>query len=95
MKKEPEYQWNYRVCTWIDYEYADETGGERLFGVRMVHYAGKVPRSASDGEFALNDIGSLPDLVECHRQMGLAFDKPILDLDNNLQEFDPTQEEEL
>ena len=95
MKKEPKYQWNYRVCTWVDYEYAEEGEAERLYGIRLVHYVDKVPKSAADGNHTLNDSVSLEELKEGHKQMGIALQKPILDLDNGLEEFDPAQAEEV
>jgi len=66
--------WNYRICTRLN-------GSERTFFIYPVYYKGEIPNFWGEQNMYFT-AEKYSDLKEDFRLRQLAFEKPVIDLDN-------------
>lgn len=69
---------NFRLCTKT---HISVSGVYRTFGIYEVYYEDEVPVSYTEGDL-MKYWEKILYLKETYNKIGLAFNKPILDLDN-------------
>ena len=88
----PESHWNYRLATKVTYVEAMNKS-YRTFQLIECHYTKGVAHMYGEKGNSLSGHETINELKGSHALMEGAFDKPILDLDNFPNEYEPKPED--